>query len=143
VLKQKYLSLPILFFSLCLGSPAHAIIGGGEVFDSKVVKLMSVDGLELCTGVFVGPRVILSAGHCAGKKSFDYRGKVLTALLISHPSANLDKIDQILQDTGVYPKGVVDLSLGVIDGKIKNTDCEAIQFIAPKLSEKVELFGWG
>lgn len=109
---------------------ADRIIGGLEVAASDFPDIVRIKmDNAACSAVLVGPRVILTAAHCAGAgqvAKFEMGGKPYSAKLVKSP---------------LYPGKDHDIALGLLD---RATDVEpsTIGGKAEKGAE-LELYGYG
>lgn len=117
--------------SIVFGSQGR-IIGGVEVpagMHPEVIAI-SMDGAQ-CTASLVGPRVIVTAGHCAETDAiakFQVDGERYTARMIRSP---------------LYPGKDHDVAVGIIDREVTGVAPFSLAAKAPEVGEKLTLFGFG
>jgi hypothetical protein len=57
-------SSTIAGLALLCASPAAAVVGGDVDADDRAVVVIDVGGFRFCSGAVVGPRAVLTSGHC-------------------------------------------------------------------------------
>lgn len=101
----------ISFVALCWALPAVAVIGpdreSPEVLALRYPEVVRLqDQKEICTGTIIGPRVVLSAAHCANLNNsfFIYNGQKYKVRFAS---------------SSAYPLKEHDVSVAITDREIK------------------------
>jgi hypothetical protein len=62
--RWPHASSTIAALALLVAAPAAAVVGGAVDADDRAVVVIDVGGFRFCSGAVVGPRAVLTAGHC-------------------------------------------------------------------------------
>jgi hypothetical protein len=137
----RILSITFLFSSV-IASADERLIGGKAVPKSWYPAVVMIDtGSGTCTATVVGPRVLLTAAHCAdtGYATFSIGNVDYEVELTQSPDY---QSQYSIGDPGAGNRVNVDLALGVIDKPVKNAAPVTLG-AAPKEGEVITLLGFG
>lgn len=111
---------------------APRIINGTPVNPGEYPEVVNIKtGNASCTASVVGPKVLLTAAHCANtgsSSSFSIAGKSYTAKMTRHPG---------------YPGKDADIALGVISAEVEGAKPISIYSGPVNEGDKIRLLGFG
>ncbi len=134
-MRTRTIQLISLFAFFFLTSPvlASRLINGTVVTEGYDHVVWIVSGGAGCTATVVGPRTILTAGHCASTgqtAKFKIGGTEYSAKITRHPDYNDSNVEN-------------DLALGLTNVDIVVKERSTISKTAPKVGDAITLLGYG